>query len=139
MMSLNWNTGNCKYDRESKSQQTNAERLIWETLAVDLGSITEQNLDEWVFRMAVLKILRNRTNDNFGPVTIEFLRPYVGLLTNVSNTSRAKFMNKCKDMLQREALDAIRYQEEDEKHELEQIALKQEWDEEQETKEGGDD
>ena len=122
-MSLNWNIGNCKYDLESKTQHANAERLIWETLAVDLGSITEQNLDEWVFRMAVLKILRNRTNDSFGPVTIEFLRPYVGLLTNVSNTSRAKFMNKCKDMLQREALDSIRYQEEDE---------------EQETKEGDD-
>ena len=112
-MSLNWSVEKCTFDRDSDLQAANADRLIWETLAVDLGSIEEKNLDEWVFRMAVLHTLRNRINDSFGPVTKDFLRPYIGLYTNVSKTTRAKFMNKCKDMLQRDAMDAIRRQEQE--------------------------
>ncbi len=108
-MSLNWNISDCTFDRDSNKEHAIAERLIWETIAVDLGSITEKNLDEWVFRMAVLQTLRNRMNDSFGPVTKDFLRPYIGLYTNVADTSRAKFMNKCKDMLKRDALEYIRY------------------------------
>lgn len=110
-MSLDWDVSECTFDRDSERQTGNAERLIWQTLAVDLGSIKEKNLSEWVFRMAVLKILNNRINDSFGPVTEEFLRPYIGLCTNVSTTTRAKFMNKCKDTIQRDAMDAIRRQE----------------------------
>ena len=108
-MSLNWNIQDCTFDRDSDKEQAICERLIWETMAVDLGSIEEKNLDEWVFRCAVLQTMRGRLNDNFGPVTKDFLRPYIGLVTNVADTSRAKFMNKCKDMLKRDALDYIRY------------------------------
>jgi hypothetical protein len=110
IMSLDWDVSECTFDRDSDLQVANADRLIWQTLAVDLGSITEKNLSEWVFRCAVIKILNNRINDSFGPVTEDFLRPYIGLHTNVSTTSHAKFMNKCKDMLQRDAMDAIRRQ-----------------------------
>ena len=108
-MSLNYDIRECKFDRDDTHEAAIANRLIWETIAVDLGSIEENNLDEWVFRCAVLQTLRNRLNDSFGPVTKDFLRPYIGLHTNVANTSRTKFMNKCKDMLKRDALDYIRY------------------------------
>lgn len=116
-MSLDWDVSECTFDRDSDSHIATADRLIWTTLAVDLGSITEKNLSEWVFRCAVIKILNNRINDSFGPVTEDFLRPYIGLCTNVSTTTRAKFMNKCKDTLQRDAMDAIRRQEQEDDNE----------------------
>lgn len=116
-MSLDWNVSECTFDRNSEVHIANAERLIWQTMAVDLGSITEKNLSEWVFRCAVINILNNRINDSFGPVTEKFLRTYIGLRTNVSTTSRAKFMNKCKDTLQRDAMDAIRRQEREDDNE----------------------
>ena len=108
-MSLDYDISKCTYDTESPLQRANCERLIWETMAVDLGEISEKNLDEWVFRMAVMQTLRNRINDSFGPVTKDFLRPYIGLFTNVADTTRAKFMNKCKDQLKFEAQEYIRY------------------------------
>ena len=110
-MSLDWDVSECTFDRDSDLQVNTADRLIWQTMAVDLGSIKEKNLSEWVFRCAVIKILNSNIHDTFGPVTEEFLRPYIGLCTNVISTSRAKFMNKCKDMLERDAMDAIRRQE----------------------------
>ena len=116
-MSLDWDISDCTFDRDSALQVANADRLIWETLAVDLGYIEEKNLSEWVFRMAVLKIMRNRINDSFGPITEEFLRPYIGLHTNVSTISRAKFMKKCMNMLERDAMDAIRRQKEEDDNE----------------------
>ena len=116
-MSLDWDISDCTFDRDSDLHLANADRLIWETLAVDLGSIKEKNLSEWVFRCAVIKILNNRINDSFGPVTEEFLRPYIGLCTNVSTTSRAKFMKKCMNWLEGEAMDAIRYQKEEDDNE----------------------
>jgi hypothetical protein len=109
IMSLDWDVSECTFDRNFERQTANAENLIWKTMAVDLGSITEKNLSEWVFRCAVLNILNN--DIKFDPVTEDFLRPYIGLYTNVSTTSRAKFMNKCKDMLQRDAMDVVRRQE----------------------------
>ena len=108
-MSLNYDLRECTFDRDNTHEAAVANRLIWETIAVDLSSIEENNLDEWVFRCAVLQTFRNRLDDSFGPVTKDFLRPYIGLHTNVANTSRTKFMNKCKDMLKRDALDYIRY------------------------------
>ena len=114
-MSLNWSVEKCTFDRNYERQTANAENLIWKTMAVDLGSITEKNLSEWVFRCAVINILD--TEIKFGPVTEDFLRPYIGLCTNVSTTTRAKFMNKCKDMLQRDAMDAIRRQEKEDDNE----------------------
>lgn len=116
-MSLDWNVEKCTFDRDLEKQTGNANRLIWQTLAVDLGSITEKNLSEWVFRCAVIKILNKGIYDSFNPVTEDFLRPYIGLYTNVSTTSRAKFMNKCKDMLQRDAMDVVRRQKQEDDNE----------------------
>ena len=108
-MSLNYDLRECTFDRDNDNECTIANRLIWETIAVDLGSIEDSNLDEWVFRMAVLQTLRNRISDDFGPITKDFLRPYIGLFTNVATTSRAKFMNRAKAMLKTEAETYIRY------------------------------
>ena len=116
-MSLDWDISECTFDRDSDRHLANADRLIWQTMAVDLGSIKEKNLSEWVFRCAVIKILNHRIHDSFGPVTEEFLRPYIGLCTNVSTTSRAKFMKKCMNRLERDAMDAIRRQEEEDDNE----------------------
>ena len=111
-MSLDWDVSECTFDRDSERQTGNAENLIWKTMAVDLGSITEKNLSEWVFRCAVINILN--TDIKSHPVTEDFLRPYIGLYTNVSTTSRAKFMNKCKGTLERDAIDLARRQQQKE-------------------------
>ena len=116
-MSLDWDISECTFDRDSDLQVNTADRLIWQTLAVDLGSIKEKNLSEWVFRCAVIKRLNSNIHDTFGPVTEDFLRPYIGLCSNVSTISRAKFMKKCMNMLERDAMDAIRRQEKEDDNE----------------------
>jgi hypothetical protein len=82
---------------------TNA--LIWTTMAVDLGTITEANIDEWIRRCRALEandapILRKWNGNTYEPlpITREMLESHIGLRTNVPNTSPAKFDRKMREI-----------------------------------------
>ena len=78
------------------------DRLIWGTIVVDIGSITDANIGEWLFRMrlgdrmmggAGYFTMKYEGEERF-PIVAEHLRKFVGLTTNVSTTTRAKWLKK---------------------------------------------
>jgi len=82
--------------------------VVWETLVlfsmpVGLGQITEGNVDEWWFRLKVLEKLHGPAFTSGTGEKFDFgysdVRRMIGLTTNVSNISRAKFMANCKLLL----------------------------------------
>lgn len=114
-MSLNWNVTNvankdevCFFTAtkdepsrgEKKGEQylhpvTNA--LIWWTMAVGIGRITKENAGEFAVRVQMLQQLDETPSE--AHVTYEQVKAHVGLVTNVSNETRAQFLKKVSRML----------------------------------------
>ena len=72
------------------------DRLIWLTMAVDLGVITEANLDEWCFRVALIEKLDGPTftfmDGRKVSMTRKDIENHIGLRTNVSDKKRAAWV-----------------------------------------------
>lgn len=108
-MALNWDITKCNEMVELQSETewpiTNA--IIWYTIGVDLGEITDKNVGEFYARVklweaiqgATLKMYKgdNKTDDTY--LSFEDVRKRIGLITNVSDTSRTKFVNKAKRIM----------------------------------------
>ena len=78
------------------------DKLIWGTMIVDIGTITDANISEWLFRMTLgdrilsgrgYFVMRYQFDEDI-PLTAAHLRKFVGLKTNVTTTTRAKWMKK---------------------------------------------
>lgn len=117
-MSLNWNlSGIANHDTlcwrtatedrpdigEVKGEQymtVTCERVIFLCMAVGVTTLTAANIDEFIFRVCYWECVhgvgRRRRNDAGAfeewPFTASELRQYVGLRTNASPMSRAKFL-----------------------------------------------
>ena len=95
-MSLNWNAENVP-DLERKRQENPGvlDCLIWASLSIGLGEITEKNLAEWVYRLRRSafegKPLIVDCDGTPGEITKELIRPWIGLRTNVANVTNAGF------------------------------------------------
>lgn len=82
---------------------TNA--LIWGTMFVDMGQITEENVDEFYARTVLQEKLSGayltETDDegNHKPryITYEDVRNHIGLRTNVSFVKRAQWLKRVTD------------------------------------------
>ena len=90
------------------ADDTNA--LIWGSMMVDLPAIRMNNIEEWCFRIQYLKrvgiswIDMFDENDNvvgYFP-SRESVEDHVGLSTNVSQMTRAKWLNKIKRSLEKQ-------------------------------------
>lgn len=72
--------------------------LIWATMMVDLGSITEKNIDEWCFRMGLILKLTGKAHlvGSLGSYFISRadIENHIGLKTNVTTKSRSAFLTK---------------------------------------------
>jgi hypothetical protein len=119
-MSLNWNLS--KIANKDTVCYTNYENgcyeiekrlsglthsLIWATMAVDLGSITAKNIGEWQIRLQIISVAYS--DPVWAAITRKQLEAHIGLSTNVSNTTRAKFMRKISQGMEREATANVRY------------------------------
>jgi hypothetical protein len=105
-MSLNWdiskvrnNNEVCKINVGTAEQRLNpvTEGLIYATLTVGLGEITEKNVDEWMLRLGFTDrlhgtLLKKDRQDR--PFTREEVVAHIGLRTNVSKETRAKFIKR---------------------------------------------
>lgn len=100
-MALHWNIKNCAHsscwDSEG-NMTTTCEAMIWATMVVGINEITEQNIHEFAYRLEfdrrLVSTFRNIDNK---PVTVESLRPFIGLKTNASSWTRLQFEKKtCK-------------------------------------------
>jgi hypothetical protein len=100
-MALHWNIEKCKDVEEIKKEEewgiTNS--LIWATISVAMGSITESNWKEFLFRVKVLEKLSGpfmikHGEGNVVPVyfTPEMVKKRIGLYTNVSTDTRAAWI-----------------------------------------------
>lgn len=118
-MSLNWDITNVanrdsvcwladptKEAPERRRLNFVTEALIWATLAVDIGTITADNISEWQWRLAFLDQCGNRGKFLVTPVkkgskkleergfTDDELRQHIGLRTNVTTTTRKAWLAK---------------------------------------------
>ena len=106
-MSLDWNMTKVKDFESLKTDEDRAinDILIWGSLSVDLGEITEKNVDEWVFRFKVLERVSGhpagwKGKERFNPSRADIGRR-IGMHTNVCTKTRKQFLKKCCNMLER--------------------------------------
>ena len=100
-MSLNWNVEDCvgRADWSDRDHDV-LDTLIWGSLLVGLHRITEANLPEWLLRMRMERANYEHAfqiryqNDREYYLRLEHLRKFIGLRTNVSDWTRAKWLKK---------------------------------------------
>ena len=66
--------------------------IIWSTIAIGLGEITEGNVDEWVFRLEFRRLCGVSTMADKIQITKPIISRFIGLKTNVICESRRKFL-----------------------------------------------
>lgn len=101
-MSLSWNVENVKDHKEVCYDDTGSlspvtELLIFTTMHVGLGSITEKNADEFYARMLIVHKLHDigiMIPDGTEQLKPEDIRKHIGLYTNVSNETRAQWTKR---------------------------------------------
>ena|SRR5689334_15953590 len=101
-MALKWDITRCKHPFTGL-----AETLIWSCLIVDLDGITEKNATEFHRRISEWEKVGGtlRTDDGKDvPLTLEEVREYIGLRTNVHTKTKRAFESK----LARYALEVAR-------------------------------
>jgi len=99
-----------KLKSDEESAKTNV--LIWATMTIDLGEITEKNIDEWLFRA---KLYTKATGHGLGSnkdgiwnPSKEDLIKRIGLHCNVCSTTRAAYMKKVMKALEHDVEYEIR-------------------------------
>jgi hypothetical protein len=69
--------------------------LIWATMSVDLGRITEKNVDEWAYRLTIVQALygaRLQSSDGTPrPLSLQDVVDHIGLSTNVHTKGTAEW------------------------------------------------
>jgi hypothetical protein len=97
------------------------EAIVFATMSVGLGELTEKNIQEFARRLEVLQAIDvARFQDaDCKPIWIdeEFLRPYIGLSTNVSNETAAKWDSRIAKSLLAETVRRYRRARKEEKGE----------------------
>jgi hypothetical protein len=117
-MSLNWRFSNEEvYNALPKTQEEAAVTniLIWGSMSLMLGSIEEDNIEEWVFRSLVMDEIDSPIGHSskggkfvsFIP-TVEQLRARIGLCTNATEKTRAGFMKAIKERIERDCAYAAK-------------------------------
>lgn len=117
-MSLDWDLTNIKDNEtvcwipdptddmpDAVSMNPVTEALIWATLAVDIGRLTEENLDEFAYRLHFWERMFSPyliENGKGREMTYKEIKAHVGLSTNVMNISRAQWMKKNTRSIERE-------------------------------------
>lgn len=116
-MALHYDTRACDERIKNEKEWGVTESLIFATMAVDMGSITEANVTEFAERLAAWQILNggilrgwDEENKKFTdlPVTMEMLRLRIGLKTNVATTTKTQFKAKLNRLLKEKVREAMR-------------------------------
>lgn len=114
-MSLNWDITKVrdtdslyhKYDDKDNIIEERKDRLgmfldplIWASIGVDMRNITEDNIDEWLFRF---EARRQAGLSCFSRKDVMITRPilerFIGLEVNVRTTTRRQFLARlCRDL-----------------------------------------
>jgi len=96
----NWQELIIKDEEQHDCLNLTTDRLIWATIAVDLGEITQTNAVEFWTRMKFLEKIRHpRYCDG---LSLDIIRRHIGLKVNVYSMKRKEWMVK-----QKKALESI--------------------------------
>lgn len=113
-MSLDWDCEQCANpipaDKEEAGIRT---ALIWACMGLDLGSITEKNVDEWVFRLFHAKRLglgMFHLDDEVTPAEAEgWVRRWIGMVTNAKTQPRKAWLKRCCEILEKRTVEELQY------------------------------
>jgi hypothetical protein len=111
-VSLNWDITKCSEAARSEEGWPATQSVIWSTMAVEIGTITEDNAKEFVARLELLNrvgmgVISKVTDDGFEPLTgfelAQVVRERIGLTTNVfPNAKRASWTGRVMKQLMRD-------------------------------------
>lgn len=120
-MPLNWSTKECNPPCEPNGRDVHwRDKLIEATMGMGLHTINEKNIEEWLWRAAFAKRLgmgdldlrySNKESHNgleLVPLTAAVLRRWIGLSTNASDYTRAKFKKLVIDQVERNVTAQVR-------------------------------
>jgi hypothetical protein len=115
-MALTWNVKEV-VDREGKDYvwpddklSTITEALIWSTMGVGIGRITEDNWQTFATRLRAYETALGSLRYDCPPIEVRHVKRHIGLATNVSSLTEAKFRKQLIDRVMREAQDAVHVQ-----------------------------
>ena len=109
-MSLNWDISKVDNWEEKKEQECGIwlNGLVWATMAIDMGEITEANIIEFYSRLEfydenIGKLWSAGRDEDGKPLrdfpTLDEVSQWIGLDTNVSHKGYLAFMKKCTGIL----------------------------------------
>jgi len=111
-MSLSYDVRTCKNtDEDVESGLTKC--IIFASMGVALGSITEDNIEEWLFRL----LFKEQLGQSLVPpeyINMDVLRRHIGLKVNVCDEDRERFLLGCMRTAEQGLLYTMRS-----KHEIE--------------------
>jgi len=91
--------------------------LIWATIEIGLGRITEKNYAEFWMRMSMADGIsgdgrlyeeHDDGKHRYRSVTLEEVKQHIGLRTNVSNITKTQFYNQMMKKTDRRVMDMLR-------------------------------
>ena len=95
-MALCWDTDKVSdLERKLEENPRMLDCLVWASLYIGLGEITDKNVKEWVYRLrrAAFEgrpLLMNQDGTPY-EITEETIRPWIGLRINVTSITNAEF------------------------------------------------
>jgi hypothetical protein len=94
-MSLNWDVSKvADYKKMQETESGITDAVIWLTMAVGLGEITEKNVEEFARRAALVQMLNGSWLVRGIYVTEDMIRRRIGLHTNVSDETWAAWSKR---------------------------------------------
>lgn len=97
-MSLDWDCADCENPIAANDEEAGIRKaLVFESMAVGLGRISEENEDEWMFRVMLLQridmstiMFSAETRGEKQAELLKALRRWRGLVTNASHKPKRK-------------------------------------------------
>lgn len=109
-MSLDWDCEDCENPTAANDEEAGWRKaLVFESMAVGLGRISEENEDEWMFRVMLLQLIdmstimfAAETRGEKQAELLKALRRWRGLVTNASHKPKRKeWMEQTMRLLER--------------------------------------
>ena len=90
--------------------------LIWGTICVGLGTITDENISEWLFRMKMYDAVlgpffsKKYQNEERFCLGVSHLRKFIGLRCNVSDMKRKQWLKEFWVRATARVLEGVEYE-----------------------------
>jgi hypothetical protein len=94
-MTLNWDTTNCKPPTPRNQDETVTQQaLVWGTMLIDMGEITEGNWKEFYVRVHYIQQHVTPLRSDKKTIKPADVQRWIGLKTNVITSTRAAFVKR---------------------------------------------